>query len=361
MSVLDPERIRRARRLRVFRRVLGVVELVVVLATMLLLYASGATASLRDAVSERGALTVYLVVAAVIVVEWLVTAPFAYVSHRRERAEGLSVQTLRGVAVDRVKGLAIELVLMGAAATVWYLLAGLALWWLVAVAGGLVVVLAGTLLGPALLGVFYRLVPLDDEAFAARIRELGARAGVRVAGVYRWDLSAKSTTGNAAVIGTGPTKRVIVADTMLREYTPAEIEAVAAHELAHVVRRDDIVGALVYGAAFSLTLLVLHVAIDGLTTGRAADVATFPLLVVGVMVLSFVGAPLLLWYSRSRESAADAFAVRFVPAPALASALTRLSVQNLGDPDPPRWETLLFLSHPPLRARLAALGQELRV
>src|ERR1039457_1067999 len=101
---------------------------------------------------------------------------------------------------------------------------------------GMFIVLAQ--LAPVVLfPIFYKFEPLDNEDLRRRLVVLSERAGTRVRGVYRWKLSEKSKKANAALTGLGATRRIILADTLLDNYTPEEIEAVLAHELGHHVHR----------------------------------------------------------------------------------------------------------------------------
>ena len=111
-------------------------------------------------------------------------------------------------------------------------------WWLLAwgVFLGLVVLMAQ--LAPVILfPIFYKFEPLQNDELKSRLTALGVRAGTRVRGVYKWNLSEKSKKANAALTGLGSTRRIILADTLLENYSVDEIEAVLAHELGHHVHR----------------------------------------------------------------------------------------------------------------------------
>src|SRR5207245_10936024 len=85
--------------------------------------------------------------------------------------------------------------------------------------------------------IFYKFAPLQNEELKSRLVRLSEQAGTRVRGVYQWKLSEKSKKANAALTGLGTTRRIILADTLLENYSPDEIEAVLAHELGHQVHR----------------------------------------------------------------------------------------------------------------------------
>src|SRR6185295_9808850 len=105
-----------------------------------------------------------------------------------------------------------------------------------------------------------------NEDLKARLVRLSERAGTRVRGVYKWKLSEKSNKVNAALTGLGATRRIILADTLLDNYSPEEIEAVLAHELGHHVHRHILksigVQAVTTLVAFWAANFVLHYAMD---------------------------------------------------------------------------------------------------
>ena len=355
---LDPDRLERARRLRVFHRVLSLSERLLALAFLLLLHAWGFAPWLGDALGGTpGFWRDYGVIAGVLIATGLLGLPFELLTWRRGRAEGLVVQSLPGWLGDQAKGLVLTLILLGGPLALWYQVLAREDWWLLTILG--VALVSAVIFGasPLLQGLFFRFERLADPDLEARITALGAKAGVRVAGVYRWGLSAKSTASNAAVTGLGPTKRIIIADTMLDRYPPEEIEAVLAHELAHQVH-GDLYRFLALGSAGGAALLIgLRVALDALLgPGAGASVANYPLLAVGLSLAAFLAGPLFMTFSRWREYAADAYAARQTSAAAIGGALVRLVDQNLGDPEPPAWEEALFMSHPSVANRVRALG-----
>src|SRR5439155_12359625 len=132
-----------------------------------------------------------------------------------------------------------------------------------------------------LLPVFYRLKPLDRESLRARLVALAERAGARVLGAYEWGLGGKTKMANAALAGVGATRRILVSDTMLAEYSDEEIEVVLAHELAHHVHGDIWKGLLFESAlilaGFYCGQRLLAAAIHPLQLKGAGDPAGLPL------------------------------------------------------------------------------------
>jgi STE24 endopeptidase len=234
-------------------------------------------------------------------------------------------------------------------------------WWLVAWAVflGLFVLLAQ--LAPVLLfPIFYKFEPLENEDLKSRLVKLGERAGTRVRGVYKWKLSEKSKKANAALTGLGNTRRIILADTLLDNYSADEIEAVLAHELGHHVHRHILksiaVQALTTLVGFWAANWVLHFSVDRLHMfDTLSDFANFPLLVLVATVLSFLLMPALNAYSRYNERQADRYAFQSsVSVGPFISAMNKLADQNLAERSPSRFVEWFFHSHPAISRRVEA-------
>jgi STE24 endopeptidase len=213
--------------------------------------------------------------------------------------------------------------------------------------------------------LFYRLTPLEDAALRDRLLRVTERAGIPVLGVWVADQSRKSRAANAAVVGLGRTRRIVVFDTLIRDFTPGEVEAVLAHELAHQVHGDVGRGLLVQGA---LTLVGFWVAGLCLRRGAAwlglagpADLAGLPLFGLILMAVGLAALPVANGWSRRVERAADDFALRIAGEPwAFISAMERLADLNLAERDPHFLKELLLYSHPSIDRRVARARAALR-
>jgi STE24 endopeptidase len=234
-------------------------------------------------------------------------------------------------------------------------------WWLWVAAGYVVfVVLISGLAPVVILPLFNKYVPLGPEHadLIERLRRLAERSGTRVSGVFRFDMSQRTKAANAALTGIGSTRRIILGDTLLAEFTPDEVESVIAHELGHQVHRDIPIGivfsSLTTLAGLSLVSLVLNWSARALGFSGPADIGALPLLVLTFGVFGLLTLPLNNAYSRWREVRADAYALDSTQNPAaFSAAMTRLANQNLADADPQPWVVFLMYSHPPIRQRLA--------
>jgi len=275
----------------------------------------------------------------------------------------LSTQSLKGWVGDLVKGVLVGGVLGLVVIEIVFFVLRISpgLWWLWA---GLILLFFNIILAnlaPVLLmPLFFKFVPLEEEHadLVARLMDLTERAGTRVRGVYKFDMSRRTKAANAAIAGLGNTRRIILGDTLINEFTGDEIETILAHELGHQVHRDIPIGILVDSVitlgGLYLASLVLEWGMVVFGFESISDVAAMPLLALVIGVYGLVTMPLGNAYSRQRERRADEYALKVTgKGAAYASALTRLANQNLADADPEPWVELLLYSHPALNKRIA--------
>ncbi len=280
----------------------------------------------------------------------------------------LSTEKISGWITDQVKG-----ILLGGAIGIFVLeiiyailRAYPALWWLWA-AGILLVfnVILANLAPILLMPIFNKFVPLGDEhaELAERLLLLAKRSGTYVRGVFKFDMSKRTKQANAGLTGLGNTRRIIIGDTLLNEFTRDEIETVMAHELGHQVNKDIPLG-IIFGSI--TTLIGLFLASLGLNWGvrvlgfdGTADIAAFPLFLIVLGLYGLVTMPVENGFSRWRERRADEYALSLTHnGTAYASALKRLANQNLSDAEPDAWVEWLLYSHPALGKRIAMAEHE---
>ncbi len=285
-----------------------------------------------------------------------------YAGFLLERRYGLSNERFGAWLRDRVKALGVGLIFgsVGALILNTLMAASHEWWWLTAGLIFAVIVVGLTQLAPVLLlPLFYRLKPLDRETLKMRLLALADRAGARVLGAYEWGLGEKTKKANAALTGLWATRRILVSDTMLAEYSDDEIEVVLAHELAHHVHGDIWKGivfesGLILGG-FYLAARVLRALALPLGLRDVADIAGLPLLLLAAGAVSFLAVPLAHAMSRAYERSADRFALNLTRNPeAFISAMRRLGNQNLAEEHPSKIVQWLFYSHPPMHERIAA-------
>ena len=239
-------------------------------------------------------------------------------------------------------------------------------WWVWAAVGATAVTVLLARLAPVvLLPLFYTFTPLERPDLVARLVSLSRRAGVPVLGVFEWGLGAKTRRANAALVGSGATRRILLSDTLLADYTEAEIEVILAHELGHHVHRDIPIGLMlefvVLLASFFTAASALNALVPRLTLDGPSDVAGLPVLILAVGGVSMAATPLLHAISRLNERRADGFALRVTGQhDAFVSAMRRLGSQNLVEENPSRVAVMLFHTHPPIEERIAAARADAR-
>ncbi len=295
----------------------------------------------------------------------LVGLPFSYYQgFFLEHRYSLSTQTFGHWLSDQIKAVVLGLLLaMVAAAVVYAAMTWSPRWWWVIAAtmfSGFLVVLVA--LAPVVvLPLFYSFKPLDRPSLVERLLALAHRAGAEVVGVFEWSLSGHTRKANAALTGLGRTRRILLSDTLLADYSDDEIEVVLAHELAHHVHQDLWRGVLLHTAlmfgGFLLASVTLSWLAEPLGLRGVADPAGLPLLMLVGGVWSFASLPLVNAVSRAHERRADRYAVETTRNPAaFVSAMKRLAQQNLAEEEPSAAVQWLFYSHPPIKERVAAAG-----
>lgn len=288
-----------------------------------------------------------------------------YSGHRLEHKYGLSRQTLgrwlRRYAAQNALSLGFGLLMMqGVYWLIW--LAGP--WWWLCAAGCffLVSVILGQLMPVLILPLFYKIKRIDEPALAGRFATLAADTGLRIEGIYRMDMSAETAKANAVLAGLGSTRRVILGDTLLDEFSEDEIAVVLAHEIGHHVHKHIpqliVVGLLMSTAGFWLCDQLLAAWVTAQTgpfSYANFPVWTLPMLMLIVSVSSLLVGPLQNALSRRFERQADAYALWRTNLPAAyRSAYLKLARQNKEPLDPPALEVFLFHSHPALGDRIRA-------
>jgi STE24 endopeptidase len=360
-----PDRELAAARLGTERRRLFVVRTLLGLAAPLLPYLTGAWETIWFALAATFwpfAVRTLLFLLAFHLAVAIVLLPLAtYGGFVLPRAFGLGRQSARAWAVDWLKGTLLSATLGSLLGGVFFLTVittGSNWWWVFGLLASALGVLLVFVTPYVLLPLFFKMRPLADTETVQRIHALVNRAGTPVRDVCSLDFSRRTAEANAAVIGLGRSRRVVIADTLLAEFTAGEVDAVVAHELGHHVHRDVqrllLANAALLWLGLFLASRLLPRAVPLLSVPGLAYVPGYPMLMVVVELFFLVMAPGLNWWSRRLESSADRFALQLTRDPAaFAGAMQRIGCQNLVELAPPRWSEVLLASHPPLRQRIA--------
>jgi len=275
----------------------------------------------------------------------------------------LSTQTLKDWLIDQVKSLVLSGVLGLFLIELVYLILRITddTWWLWLTGGMLLFSVLLVNLAPVLImPIFNKFTPLDEEhaELAERLLQLAKNANAKVKGVFKMDMSRRTRQANAALMGIGNTRRIVLGDTLIDEFSTDEIETVLAHELGHHVHHDIpwMIGfsTLLTSLGFYIVSITMNWTISTFGLMGVADPAGLPALMILLSIYQLVMMPIDNAFSRWRETLADDYALVATEKPqAFSSAFTRLANQNLGEVDPEPWVIFLFYSHPPLKERIA--------
>jgi STE24 endopeptidase len=311
----------------------------------------------RLAAIKRPLLAGAAVAAAISVATGVAALPLSAVARERAKDVGLVTQDWLGYAGDVVKSQAIGagIAALGGAALVFGMRRFGQRWWLpgaaVVVAFGAATTYAWPIVVDPLFNEFKRLPPGE---LRSDVLDLARRAGVDVGEVYEMDASRRTTAANAYVAGIGSTKRVVLYDTLVNDFEPAETRLVVAHELGHV-RYRDVRNGLVWLAIvapvglWAAALLARRLAPRGGELGPRAVPAVALSLALVAPALTFVSNQL----SRDVERRADAYSLELTGDPDTFIAFhERLAIKNVSDPDPPPFPRFLLGTHPSTVERL---------
>jgi STE24 endopeptidase len=282
-----------------------------------------------------------------------------YLEHKYK----LSNQTLLGWMWEDAKGLFISLVI-GIPILFfffWLLNKYGAIWWLpMAVLLFILSVLLARIVPVFILPLFYKITPLEDDDLKSRINKLAKDAGIKVQDVYKFNMSKNTKKANAAFTGIGKSKRILLGDTLLDNFSKNEIETVLAHELGHYKKKHIIKNIIIGTATSFFTLFFIAYFYDKSVVWfnfiSRTDISALPLLSLWTMLIGIILTPIGNIISRKYEYEADEYAVTSTGKPGeFIVTLEKLNDQNLGDKDPNPFVEWFFYSHPSVKKRIAAI------
>lgn len=307
------------------------------------------------------------VVLAVLLVNMVAELPLSiYGSFVVEERFGFNRMTPGLFIADTLKGLVLML-LLGVPLlwlTLWFMDATGSWWWLWVWSLWMGFSLVLTWAYPALIApLFNKFTPLEDGELKTRIEALLKRCGFKSSGIYVMDGSKRSAHGNAYFTGIGKSKRIVFFDTLIKDLTNEEIEAVLAHELGHFKRKHIGKRLLVSALTTLAALALLGWLIDkpwfyqGLGISNPSDHAALLIFLLVLPVFTYPLTPLSSRYSRKHEFEADEFAVEHADAKALMRALVTLYRENASTLTPDPVHSAFYDSHPPAPVRIARLRE----
>ncbi|MCR5709144.1 MAG: M48 family metallopeptidase [Bacteroidales bacterium] len=369
-GLYDPERYRRqqdyAMANRKFSLLSGAVSTLVTLA----LFCFGGFAlfdGIARSVSNSPVLQALVFWGIFYLMSWVVTLPFdIYRTFVIEQRFGFNRATPRLFAIDSLKGLLLNMLILGAVLALCVWLYTLAPRWFWLWAWGAVTLFSLFMqyfYSQLIVPLFNKQTPLPEGELRSAIEEFAAKAGFRLDNIFVMDSSKRSTKANAYFTGFGRKKRVVLFDTLVEQLSTGEIVAVLAHEIGHY-RHRHIIRDLLTGFATNLLmfwLFSLAIGSAGMAAAAGCDVPSFH---VNLAVFSLVYTPLSLLLdiagnivSRRHERQADAFAASFGLGPDEASALKKMSSKALANLTPHPLVVFTEYSHPTLAERVTSLTE----
>jgi STE24 endopeptidase len=234
-------------------------------------------------------------------------------------------------------------------------------WWLPFAIGMFIIsVILARIVPVFILPLFYKITPINESELVKRIKELAHDSGIKVQNVFRFNMSKNTKKANAAFTGIGKSKRILLGDTLLDNYSEDEIETVIAHELGHYIKKHILKNIIIGTASSFLTLFIIAVlyemSIHWVGFDSISDIPALPLLTLWGMLIGLITNPLTNMLSRKYEYEADEYAISSTGKPeAFKNTLLKLTEQNLGDKDPHPFIEWFFYSHPSIKNRLSAI------
>ncbi|GCE25981.1 peptidase [Dictyobacter alpinus] len=374
---IDVDRQQKARAYARTRRRLSYVSMSIGVLSILIVLGAGLDKWFRDVVESAGSwfplltwqphpawfpwqIAVYCLL--ITLLYEVLTFPLSYYSgFVLPRRYGISVMSIGAWFRELLVGLSLSLVLEVVFVSLIYALLAFQpqLWWLWTALIILFFSVVMANLAPVLIyPLFYKFTPLPEGELTQRLLKLAEQANTRVRGVFSMKMSNKTTGTNAALMGLGNTRRIVLGDTMIDRYAIDEIEVVLAHELGHHVHRDiwKLIAsqALLMLVGLFVSNLLLHWVIDQQHYYRSlTDPATLPFFFTLLAIFSFIIMPLSNGYSRLIEYQADEYALQSThKIEAFKSAMRRLADQNLSEIEPAPIVEFIFHSHPSIKKRL---------
>ncbi len=283
-----------------------------------------------------------------------------FLSYRLNRKYELSTQDPLDWFLDQIKSYILNLIFLYLAARVFLVMINIwpKMWWLpYSIAGSIFVLVITFIMPKVLLPLFFKLNSYPETPLKERLKELVERAGVKVEEIYEINLSSKVSFGNAAVIGLGQTRKIILGDTLTDNYTNAEIEAILAHEIGHQVHGDIFKNLLIQPCILLVTSFIISRVwpffIDWKGYTAPDSIYALPLLLLIGGILSWFLSPLQVYLNRKFEREADRYSLELIADPrSLATGLAKLADESLSKLYYNFYKLLFEASHPPIGERV---------
>lgn len=360
----SPERLKKAKAYEKIHNKLFLVDILLSFGVLVIFIFTGLSRWLDGMVAQIApqiVLHVALYVVVCYIAYSIVFLPLSfYSSYTLEHKFGLSNETKKMWIADYAKSFALNLLFLLLFAEVLHLFLRLTenWWWVwIGIFWLLFGIVMSNLFPVLILPLFYKVKPLGNKDLVDRLIRMSNVVKAKILGVFEMDLSRKSKKANAMFTGIGNTKRIILTDTLVRDYTPEEIESVLAHELGHFYHNHIwklvVVSTVATFIGLYITNILLGVLLNAGGFSDMTDVAALPLFALVLSVFGLLVMPASNTYSRVLENQADLFALETTQNPqAFISSMKKLANQNLSNPEPSPVIEFMLYSHPAISKRI---------
>ena len=364
MSPNETDRDLKAKKYAKTKRIISFTSTGIMFAVLLILIFTGLSGEISEtaySISSNPYLALLVFTGIIGLGESIFTFPLSFYSgYTLEHKYGLSNQTIGSYFLENIKGMAVGLVL-GVPLLVgfYFILRNTGEWWwlVLGVMMFMVSVVIGRLAPVLIFPLFYKFTPIEEGTLKERILAICKKAGVNVEGIFTFNMSKNTKKANAAFTGMGKSKRIILGDTLVDNFTQDEIEYVFAHELGHYANKH--IGKLILTSTLStfiglfLTAKLYEGTLGWFGYNNIYDLAALPLLVLYLSIYGLVTTPINSILSRKYEYEADGYALKTTGnKEALVNTMEKLSEQNLSERSPNKIIEFLFHSHPSIEKRI---------
>ena len=345
-------------------QIFSLVETLVFVSVILILIFTGLSLRIESfafEITSNNYLALLVFFAIIGIAEGIISFPLGYYSdYYLEHRYGLSNQSLKGYFTEKMKGLALGIILgVPLLLAFYYILMTFGdNWWLIlGVFMFFVSVILGRITPTIIMPLFYKFKPLENDELKSAILDLCRKTGVHVKGIYTFNMSKDTKKANAAFTGMGRTKRIILGDTLVENFSKEEIEMVFSHEMGHYKKNHIIkiitVSTILTFAGLYITANLYEASLGYFGFSGISEIAAIPLLFLYLSIYGLITSPVSNIFSRKFEWEADTFALETTKnKPAFISAMEKLADQNLAEKSPNKVIEFLFHSHPSIEKRI---------
>ncbi|MDQ3021934.1 MAG: M48 family metallopeptidase [Bacteroidota bacterium] len=360
----ENEKSKLAKRYSKTHQILSLTGSVIFFTVLLILIFTGLSKQIESAAfsftsNKYFALLIFLAIIGVC--EGIINFPLNFYSdYILEHKYNLSNQTLSVYFIEKLKGFALGLILgIPVIIAFYFILSSFGEnWWLVLgififVFSVVINRLAPTLIMP----LFYKFKPIENESIKNKILRLCEKADVKIKGIFTFDMSKNTKKANAAFTGMGKSKRIILGDTLMNNFSESEIENVFAHEMGHYKKKHILklmlTSTVLTFAGLFITTKLYEASLGYFGFTRVSEIAALPLLFLYLSLYGLITTPISNVLSRKYEWEADTFALQTTKDKgAFISSMEKLADQNLADKTPNKILEYLFHSHPSIEKRI---------